>query len=298
MAEDCRPGPAAALATQTRSLLHLLLAPNLRDGKEQDFSPFLLDIFRSLRRHQVDNASIPTFGSPAAATFALRKGQNMPIRQPKIKDQAALLRKHLAAKGLVLAQGESLELAATLNGFPSWNVAKSSNDKLEQPAEGVLPVQVWHAVHTHRHGGDVFLFAHNPDEAEVIEKINAVSSFEPDAGEYIEICGPEVLHASIAQTMQRPAAAPSTAMVQVYEVDMTTLLDYEDPTDVPQWTWVQSLSAFSHVGNGSSPGTWEFMVHEARLNEALEERSVPKELRNEVQKAMDLGATWVMFHQG
>jgi hypothetical protein len=225
----------------------------------------------------------------------------MTHRQPALKAQAAMLRQALSERGHVLRQGETLELVAKLNGFPSWNVAKkqAASPTKAHPSElpEKLEYKVWVAVHYHRHGHDSFYFPHLPSEEEVIEHVKAVSSWEPEAGETVEVLGVETFIIDLPEELRKQASRQlSSPLISVYEVCMLDLFEYETPESVAEWQWVESMAAFKHVGNGTQGGVWEFMVHADKLRNHLSE--VPASLRAEVDRALAHQATWVMFHQG
>lgn len=222
----------------------------------------------------------------------------MPIRQPKIKDQAAQLRKQLEAKGLTLTPGESLELMAQLNGFSSWNVAKQAQRAIRSARDTRFPVKIWTVVHHHRHGEDSYLFSHTPSDEECIDRINSASSYEPGDGESFEVIGPETLVLNLPRQLLQQSRAKTPKVIQVYEICMTDLVEYDTPDTVPEWKWIQDLASFSHVGNNSTPGVWEFMVNAEKLKSLLAADEVPALLRHEVETALSFDVAWVMFHQG
>jgi hypothetical protein len=221
----------------------------------------------------------------------------MSHRQPRLKDQAAALRSAFLAKGLALGCGESLELISRLQGYPSWNVAKAAEGGKLQDAVQALELRIWTATHHHRHGQDQFYFGHCPSEAEVIARIEAVSSWEPSDHEFIEVGGVETFFVDIPMELAKAAERRKPAgLVGVYEVNMPELFTYENPEHLPEWQWVERHARFQHSGNGSEAGVWEFMVFAPQLQDSIE--NVPASLRAEVDKALELGATWLMFHQG
>lgn len=223
----------------------------------------------------------------------------MSIRQPKLRAQAALLRDHLAKKGLSTSVGESLELVAHLNGFSSWNVAKHAERAPGSARNTKFPVQIWTATYGHRHGEDVFTFTSAPSREDVIACIEAAGSeFTPSDGEWIEIGGVETLTIDLPRQLMEQAKSQLPNVCQVYEVNMTDFLDYETPDDVAEWQWIRDLAGFQHTGNGTAAGVWEFMVHASKLREAQASDTVPALLAHEVNKALSLNVAWVMFHQG
>lgn len=222
----------------------------------------------------------------------------MSHRKPRMKDQARALREALASKGMELGQGESLELVAKLNGFPSWNVAKQASKMPTTAAGTTVKFQLWTATHHHRHGEDLYFFTHCPSEEEVIERIEAgASSFEENEDEYIEVGGVETFDIDVPLEMAKACErSRPRALIGVYEVCMTDRFDYDTPDQVPEWAWVERMASFGHRGNGVEGGVWEFMVHVPRLVD--DPSSVPLALRDDVFKAIELGAVWMLFHQG
>lgn len=224
----------------------------------------------------------------------------MSHRTPHLKRQAAQLRTALAEKNYSMGQGEALELVSRLNGYPSWNVAKQAEAKpfAGTASDGTtIELEIWVAEHRHRHGRDNYYFHHLPTEDEVIEQVNAVSSFEPDEDEEVSVVGVETFTVDIPEELARQASHRlPQGVLGVYEVNMTELTEYDDPQAVPEWRWIEAMAAFEHKRNGTEPGVWEFMVHGDKLRQQLHE--VPKLLRPEVDRALSHGAAWVMFHQG
>jgi hypothetical protein len=228
----------------------------------------------------------------------------MSYRKPSLKAQANLLRAVFAERDLPkLPVGESLELVSRLNGYPSWNVASqqerasTKGSKDSSPAPTKLKLTIWTAVHVHRHGEDIFNFTHNPTEEDVIEAIEAASSWEPEDGEYIEYRGSETFEVDVPLEMAKQAARTmSQPLIGVYEVYMPDLFQYDVPEEVPEWQWVERNASLGHRGNGVEGGVWEFMVHHEKIRERLNE--VPARLLTEVKKALELDAVWLMFHQG
>ena len=222
----------------------------------------------------------------------------MSYRQPRLKDQAALIRKTFADRGLSVGQGEALELVSQLNGYPSWNVAKraqASSENAKVPTS--LKFQVWTALHHHRFGASPYLFPFCPSEEQVIEAIEEADEWDPESDESVEVLGVEEFDIDVPLLMAKASAKQlPTPMVGVYEVNMTTLIDYETPDEIPAWDWIKQCSSFSHNGNNVEQGVYEFMVYAERLRDSLE--SAPELIRSEVVKALELGAVWVMFHQG
>lgn len=222
----------------------------------------------------------------------------MSHRQPRLKDQAASLRKHFALKGVTVTQGEALELVSRLNGYPSYNVAKQATaNSVSQADDSRLEFKVWVGVHHHSHGRDHYYFTHQPSEDDVIRRVNEASDFEPDREEWVEVLGVETFQVDVPLELAKKArqALPSP-LIGVYEINVPELIEYDKPEDVAEWRWVVELASFSHQGNGTEPGVWEFMVYADRLRERLED--IPEIFLPEVRRALELDAVWVMFHQG
>lgn len=222
-------------------------------------------------------------------------------RTPKLKDQARQLIDSLKGKGIKLGRGESLELVARMNGFPSWNVA-SAAQKDDGQASMVIeaPIRLWNVLHHHRHGVDAYPFIQEeaPGDEEIEAAINAESSFEPEHDEWHEVRGSEdvVLRIELGKDGARVVPAEADALVRVYEVNMTDHFEYDVPEDVPEWSWIASKSRFAHVDNGGEPGVWEFMVRCDKDAYGLDE--IPEALRPHFEAARNAGAIWVLFHQG
>lgn len=98
--------------------------------------------------------------------------------------------------------------------------------------------------------------------------------------------------------------AEGQSVMSVIEVDLTGVLVYETPDEVPEWQWIQRKARFAHVGNDVEPGVYEFMIRAGEYDyddkRVAEERlsEVPEKLRPFIEKALAVGAPWVLFHQG
>lgn len=217
----------------------------------------------------------------------------MSFRKPSLSDQVKQLRESFS----MLSIGRAQEQVARLNGYPSWNAAraaekaaKSTSTAAQSPCGDTFVVTVYPAMHHHRHGSDVFLFAQNPSEEEVAEEINSVSSYEPEEGESIE-----VLNGVELKVPGATAALPGVA-----EINMTDFLEYDSPESIREWRWVMLQASFAHKDNGTGPGVWEFMVRADKLKALMNEGGgqVPSLLLKAIDKALAKNPTWVLFHQG
>ncbi len=232
----------------------------------------------------------------------------MSQRQPPLKSQVRLLREALATTGADLSSGQLHDLVAQLNGYANWNVAaqvkptkrtsraSSAEVTVAHQEPQTLVVKVWTAVHTHRHGEDVYLFGHPPTEEEAIAYVKEVSSFDPSDDESIQVMGCDTVTVNLRP--DTAMAVPQTPLIGVFEVYMPDLVEDADPEALPEtrpeWQWIEKNASFKHQGNGCAQGVWEFMVHEAKLREATD---IPDALKGSIDRALGLGAVWVMFYQ-
>lgn len=91
--------------------------------------------------------------------------------------------------------------------------------------------------------------------------------------------------------------ATRTFVPETYlDVNMTDLIEYDQPEDVPEWKWVQDKARWAHKGNGEEVGVWEFMVSVSTVEH--EKASIPPLLQPIFQQAEENGCIWIMFHQG
>lgn len=68
--------------------------------------------------------------------------------------------------------------------------------------------------------------------------------------------------------------------------------DYDDPSTVAEWTWVQGVASYAHVENGHG-GVWEFVLNLANTFE-----DVPVRLAPVIEEARHAGVSYLLFHQG
>lgn len=215
----------------------------------------------------------------------------MSIRKPCLADQV----KQLRASFRHLSVGEAQEHIARLNGFASWNQAKAYEKRKTPVSEACAPAlpsvaKIYPALHHHRHGTDCYLFGEQPSEEEVIDAVNAASSYEPEAGESLEILNGE--------NVKLPQSA---ALPGVVEINVTDFIEYDEPQTVQEWRWIQTQASFAHTENGTGPGVWEFMVRADKLRALVDEgggSQVPSLLRKAIESALEKRPTWILFHQG
>ena len=68
--------------------------------------------------------------------------------------------------------------------------------------------------------------------------------------------------------------------------------DYNVPTEVPEWGWIEKKACYHHHRNGQE-GIWEFVV-----NLAYGIENVPEKLMPVVTAANKTGVSYILFHQG
>ena len=97
-------------------------------------------------------------------------------------------------------------------------------------------------------------------------------------------------------TVVKPGAGnESTSFVseRIVSIKMQDLVgDYDAPTEVPEWQWVERHATFSHLRNGKN-GIWEFT-----LNLSGEFEDVPAKLQATFQRAREDKVAYLIFHQG
>lgn len=86
---------------------------------------------------------------------------------------------------------------------------------------------------------------------------------------------------------------PGAVRQEIASVQMSDIVgDYDTPDEVPEWTWVEKESSFSHRENGQS-GVWEFVLNLSRHFE-----SIPAKLIPVIQNAREANFAYLIFHQG
>lgn len=78
----------------------------------------------------------------------------------------------------------------------------------------------------------------------------------------------------------------------IYEIDMTDIFSYDNPSEIPEWSWLETHASYKHTGNGHA-GIWEFM-----LNMANEFVDIPAKLEKYISEAKRKKIAYVLFHQG
>ncbi|MGR5253660.1 hypothetical protein ACPV5S_15790 [Vibrio astriarenae] len=84
-------------------------------------------------------------------------------------------------------------------------------------------------------------------------------------------------------------------IINMLEVDMTDIFDYDVHEDVEEWAWIEKNASFTHTDNGTT-GVWEFIVW-AGVAE-VNPNDVPLRLRFAFEMATKLGVSFIQFHQG
>lgn len=69
--------------------------------------------------------------------------------------------------------------------------------------------------------------------------------------------------------------------------------DYAEPSEVPEWTWIENNATYAHTWNGNGDGIWEFM-----LNMSCEFSDIPPKLKPVLEAATRDRVGYVLFHQG
>lgn len=86
---------------------------------------------------------------------------------------------------------------------------------------------------------------------------------------------------------------PGATVQEIDQVMMQDLVgDYEVPSQVPEWAWVEENACFSHKYNGQF-GVWEFVLNLSSFDE-----NVPEKLKSTIKNALDKGIAYIIFHQG
>jgi hypothetical protein len=68
--------------------------------------------------------------------------------------------------------------------------------------------------------------------------------------------------------------------------------DYDVPSSVPEWAWIEENASFVHAGNNRD-GVWEFILNMARRLEGAPER-----LNRLIEETREAGISWLLVHQG
>lgn len=94
---------------------------------------------------------------------------------------------------------------------------------------------------------------------------------------------------------EMPAESKDDLLVgRIAHIDMRSIVgDYNSPSDVAEWQWIQSVASFAHRDNGTAPGVWEFM-----LNLALTLDNIPPRLEPVLDASRREGAEYALFYQG
>ena len=89
-------------------------------------------------------------------------------------------------------------------------------------------------------------------------------------------------------------------VLSLMAVDMTDLFEYDEPSQIPEWVWIEQHHSFAHTRNWMTPGVYELMVHvsDEDDNWATFYEGVPESLKPYFAHAKATGINWIMFHQG
>lgn len=109
---------------------------------------------------------------------------------------------------------------------------------------------------------------------------------EKSFGEHYEGCEMHVL-------LTRESLPGATAM-EIGDVCMTDLYEYETPDQVPAWAWVEENASYAHKDNGQD-GVWEFVLN---LDPEKHFEHIPAELQPIIAKARADGLGYLVIHQG
>lgn len=69
--------------------------------------------------------------------------------------------------------------------------------------------------------------------------------------------------------------------------------EYDVPTDIPEWSWIEKQASYKHVHNGEPGGVWEFI-----LNLSRQFTDVPEGLKPIFKQAIAENKAYLLFHQG
>lgn len=101
-----------------------------------------------------------------------------------------------------------------------------------------------------------------------------------------------------AKTVENLKRAKADDELLTLEVNLSEVLPhYDQPEKVAEWQWIEQEASFGHLGNNKTPGVWEFMVRVPQEDEGFD-GPVPAALEPIFEHAVDIGAVWVLFHQG
>lgn len=86
---------------------------------------------------------------------------------------------------------------------------------------------------------------------------------------------------------------PGATKMEILEVRMIDLIDdYTIPDEMPEWRWIEEQASFSHRGNGTEEGVWEFVIN---LSSHLD--NVPDTLLSVIKYAQQEQCAYIVFHQ-
>ena len=86
---------------------------------------------------------------------------------------------------------------------------------------------------------------------------------------------------------------PSATKAEIGHVMMQDIVgDYDLPSEVTEWFWVEQNASFNHARNGQD-GIWEFV-----LNLARHFNDIPVKLVPVIKNAMNNNLAYLIFHQG